>query len=78
MIDGHAIAGREVYTKNVIKITYDENGFTADQTLYFEYEEGDTQRIWSVHINGLNGTTSVVRSTEGQRDVFKTVTEGSF
>jgi len=75
---GHGIWGRQIHTKNTIKVTFDENGFTADQTVYFEYDSPDNQRIWAVHVFGLNGTTTVVRNKEGQRDVYRTQTEAAF
>ena len=75
---GHGIWGREIYKKNTIKVTFDENGFTADQTIYFEYDAPDNQRIWSLHIFGLNGTTTVVKSHVGKRDIYKIQTEASF
>ena len=75
---GHGYWGREIHTKDVIKVTFDENGFTADQTIYFEYDTEDNQRVWAVHMFGLNGTTTVVRNHDGQRDVHQTQTEAAF
>lgn len=76
--EGHGIWGREIYTKNIIKVTFDENGFAADQTIFFRYDVEDNKRIWSVHVFGLNGTTTVVRNLEGKRDIHRAETEAAF
>ena len=76
--EGHGVWGREIYTKGQVMITFDENGFTADQSIYLKYDEPDNKLLWSIHLNGLNGTTSVVRNREGNRDVQQAQTEAAF
>ena len=59
-------------------ITFDENGFSADQAVYFRYDEPDAGLFWTLHLHGLSGNTAVIRNREGQMIPMETVTEGSF
>lgn len=78
VLDGHAIAGRPIYTKNRVLVTFDENGFTADQAVFFRHFAKDSKLCWTVQINGLSGATKVVPDWEGQRHPFNTADESSF
>ena len=76
--DGHAFAGRPIITKGTVEITFDENGFTADQSTYLQFDEEGSELLWTLHINGLTGATSVVRNRTGERDIFRVATEADF
>lgn len=76
--DGHAIAGGEVIRRGTVKITFDENGFSADQAVFFTFDEEDSDLVWSLHIHGLSGTTKVHRNRDGNRVPMETKTEGHF
>lgn len=75
--EGHALAGGVVHTKGQVSIDFDEYGFSADQTLFLRYRT-DEKLIWSIHLQGLAGTTRLVRDTDGRRDVMPRVQEADF
>ncbi|MCA8956513.1 MAG: prepilin-type N-terminal cleavage/methylation domain-containing protein [Planctomycetes bacterium] len=77
-VDGHGIDGREYYKRGKRVIAFDENGFTADQTIYLTYDQPESRLIWTIHIQGLSGVTEVVRSRDGKRSVRKSLSEGNF
>ena len=76
--DGHALAGRQIITKGTVKITFDENGFSADQSTYFRFDQEGSELVWTLHLNGLTGATKVVRNLEDDRDMFRIATEADF
>ena len=76
--EDRAVAGREIHSKGLLKITFDENGFSADQSVYFREDRADPRLIWSVHVNGLSGTTKTVENREGMRDKLRTTEESDF
>jgi type II secretion system protein H len=75
---GHAIAGRQREEKKTIFITFDEHGFSADQSVYFSYDEDDSKMMWTVHIRGLSGTSEVHRNFDGERVPFKATQQSDF
>jgi type II secretion system protein H len=75
---GHAVAGRERQTKKKILITFDEHGFTADQSVYFSYDEEDSKMMWTVHIHGLSGTGEIHRKFDGERVPFRATEQSDF
>jgi type II secretion system protein H len=79
---GYATAGGVVLEKGVVEIRFDQNGFTADQSIYFTLRElegvPDSGMLWTLNLNGLNGTTSVQRSLEGERHKFEQPSEAAF
>ncbi len=75
---GHSIAGREIEMKDKILITFDEQGFSADQSVYFSYDEEGSKMMWTVHLRGLSGTTEVHRNFEGDRAIFKATEQSDF
>lgn len=78
VFNGHSIAGGEVRTKGKLLITFDENGFTADQSVYFQDDDEDSRMVWTVHIHGLSGSTRVATDIEGNRSIFKATEESDF
>lgn len=75
---GHAIAGREIRTKGKILITFDESGFTADQSFYFKHVDVDSRMVWTVHVHGLSGSTRMVTDFDGNRAIFEATEESDF
>ena len=58
VISGYSAGDQATMRKGRVKIIFDDNGFTADQTLYFKLADDDDEKmIWTVHLWGLNGTT---------------------
>lgn len=75
---GHAVAGGAVMTRGTVRITFDENGFSADQAVFFIFDAENSELVWSLHIHGLSGTTKVHRNQDGDRVPMETKTEGHF
>lgn len=72
------ISGGEVQRDGAFKIRFDENGFTADQTVVFALKEEGNLLVWSVQVRGLTGRTEVVVDRDGKPHYHSIVEEGAF
>jgi prepilin-type N-terminal cleavage/methylation domain-containing protein len=65
-VSGYNSGDKPTISKGLVQIAFDENGFTADQTLYFKLAGDDDEKtIWTMHLWGLNGASEVIRSSDG-------------
>ena len=79
VISGYSAGDQATMRKGQVKIIFDDNGFTADQTLYFKLAgDDDEEMIWTVHLWGLNGTTRVIRDYDGREHRRQHPGESSF
>lgn len=63
---GYNSGNKPTITKGIVEIAFDENGFTADQTLYFKLIGDDENKtVWTLHFWGLNGVSQVIQSDQG-------------
>jgi prepilin-type N-terminal cleavage/methylation domain-containing protein len=63
---GYNAGNRPTVTKGIVEVAFDENGFTADQSLYFKLaDDEEAKMVWTMHLWGLNGTTQVLKSEDG-------------
>lgn len=76
---GHNAGNKPTVNKGVVEIAFDENGFTADQSLYFKLAGDDENKIvWTMHLWGLNGTTEVIPSEDGVQHQRQLPVESNF
>lgn len=70
-------SGGEAIRQGIVPITFDENGCTADQSISFVLKE-DAKMIWTVHIRGLTGQTSLATTVEGRISELEAAQEHQF
>ncbi len=76
---GYNSGDRATVTRGIVEIAFDENGFTADQTLYFKLAGDDESKtIWTLHLWGLNGATQVIQSDDGAQHRLELPVESNF
>lgn len=73
-----AIAGGDIQRDDTFKIRFDENGFTADQTIVFTLKEEGSLLVWSVQIRGLTGRSEVIIDRDGKPHFHDVVEEAAF
>ncbi len=74
---GYAVAGGATLRSGAVEVPFDENGFTADQTIYLVHVV-DKEMVWSIRVRGLTGSADVLTSFEGQLHPLESVEEGRF
>jgi type II secretion system protein H len=78
-IGGYNAGDKPTLVKGQVEIIFDENGFTADQTLYFKLDGGgDEKMIWTLHLWGLNGASQVIRDYDGREHRRQLPVESNF
>jgi prepilin-type N-terminal cleavage/methylation domain-containing protein len=61
----------------IIRIEFDEHGFTGDHTVLFRLRH-DKDYVWTVRLRGLTGQSTVQTSVKGQAFPFDKTEEASF
>ncbi|MEM7204743.1 MAG: prepilin-type N-terminal cleavage/methylation domain-containing protein [Planctomycetota bacterium] len=74
---GLLVAGRTMLRSGIAGVAFDENGFTADQTLFLVHPDFEDM-VWSIQLRGLVGTADILPSHEGVLQALDTATEASF
>ena len=78
-ITGYNAGDQPTVAKGQVEILFDENGFTADQTLYFKLVDDDAEKmVWTLHLWGLNGTSEVIRDYNGREHRRQLPVESNF
>ena len=78
-ISGYNAGDKPTVTKGLVEILFDENGFTADQTLYFKLAGDDDEKmVWTLHLWGLNGASEVIRDYDGREHRRQLPVESNF
>ncbi len=76
---GYNSGSASTQRKGKVEIVFDENGFTADQTLYFKLAKAeDDKMVWTLHLWGLNGSSELIRDYEGTEHKRQLPVESSF
>jgi len=79
VIFGYNAGDKPTHTKGIVEVAFDENGFTADQSLYFKLLGDDENKmIWTMHLWGLNGATRVIQSNDGVQHRRELPVESNF
>ena len=74
---GYITAAGEALHSGSVEIPFDENGFTADQTICLVHA-ADKEMVWSIRILGLTGVADVIQSRDGAVHPLEKVEEGRF
>ena len=78
-ITGYNAGDQPTVAKGQVEILFDENGFTADQTLYFKLVDDNAEKmVWTLHLWGLNGTSEVIRDYNGREHRRQLPVESNF
>ena len=79
VVFGYNAGNKPTVAKGLVEIAFDENGFTADQSLYFKLVGDDENKtIWTMHLWGLNGATQVIQSNDGVQHRRELPVESNF
>jgi prepilin-type N-terminal cleavage/methylation domain-containing protein len=73
----YAIPGEELVRNGTFVVVFDENGFTADQSVVFTLRE-DPELVWTVNLRGLTGSSDVVAKRDGNPSFLEVTTEAAF
>jgi prepilin-type N-terminal cleavage/methylation domain-containing protein len=63
--------------KGIFKLSFDENGFTSDQSVVLQLES-DPNLTWTIHIHGLTGNCEIVEDYEGNPNYLGETNEAAF
>jgi len=74
---GCTLAGGQSFRSGLYPITFDANGFTADQAIYLIHNT-DAQMVWTIQVYGLTGKANILPSMKGEYQPLEKVEEGAF
>ena len=74
---GVQITGGANFRNGKYPLRLDENGFTADQSLFLQHEF-DESLAWTIQLRGLTAQAETIRNIEGQFQPLRDVEEGEF
>lgn len=64
-------------TEGIFPMTFDENGFTADVSIFLRLKS-DPKMVWTVRVRGLTGQCEVLPDYDGKQQPAEETGEGAF
>ena len=76
---GHVVVGNATQRSGRAAVLIDENGFTADQSIYLRLKnEKNHELVWTIELHGLERKARLVTREDGTEMVLSTAEEFSF
>jgi type II secretion system protein H len=75
---GVAMPSRPLIERGIYRITFDENGATADLAIFFKLQDEQNLYMYTLQLRGLTGRTEIKKDVEGKRYILEEVNEAAF